>query len=580
MLALSLMDKPSMRHLSIRFGIGLIFTLTLLVFTSNNYLSLMNTEEFISPHLASCLQFILASPVILWSGWPLLQKAWHSLRKLSLDRYALMATSIGLAYGYSIIALIFPTLFPSTMTSNGEVSLYFDLAAIVTEIYLVEQMIEQWAWQQAERKLKLSTPTASDEPMQSDEPFPTTQKWVERLNLYFIPSIIALAGITFMMWKLIGPYPTTSYSLSSTLAVLMIASPSALLLATPLTLMIAIGQASSAGIFIKNAAALERMAKVDVLVIDKSSIIMLDKLTLQEVIAASGHNSDEILYLAASLENNSSHPLAKTIVTAANHKNIPLVLPTHFHEEDGLGVSGTIDNQFIAVGNLRLLHSLEIELSHHFAKISKNLQKKGETVLFVAAQHKVIGLISIYDPIKTTTLLALKTLNDDGIRVILATGDNSITASVFAKKLGINAIESEISTLQRVAVIKELKQEGFFVAIASDKPSNTAIFEEADLSIALSSHSLIAPQASISFSKPDLIHILHAKQLCKKVMLIIKQNIFFALAYNACFIPAAMGLFYLRTGLILDPLIAAVLMTSSVLLILMNSLRLRNLFKA
>lgn len=658
--------------MSQRFWISVILTIPLLLLTMGIHIpGLASMVHLIPPRISSWLQFILATPVTLWCGWPLLKRGWFSIIKRRLNMFTLIALGVGVAYGFSVIALLFPHLFPAAFhQSNGEVNLYFEAAAAITALVLMGQVLELRGREQTGSALRalldLAPKTARkiqsdgtekeilleqvemndllrvrpgekipvdgkiteghsaiDESMITGESIPVEKEkgaWVigSTLNLsgsfvmraervghetmlsqivqqvsdaqrsrapiqrladlissYFVPVVIIIAIITFFIWAFFGPAPAMTYGLISAISVLIIACPCALGLATPMSIMVGMGRGAQMGVLIKNAESLERFEKVNVLVIDKTGTLTMGKPTLKAIIPTANLNENEILLLAASLEHQSEHPLANAIVTAAKERHIHLQNPTNFSAEIGKGIKGVIDNKHVALGNIKLLELLNLKAGS-LTKKAEELQHEGGTVMFVVVDKHIVGLISVADPIKPTTPAALKALHQEGIRIVMLTGDNRITAEAVGRSLGIDTIEANVLPQEKNEVIKRLRREGNVVAMAGDGINDASALAEADIGIAMGTGTDIAMKsASITLVKGDLIGIVRARQLSKNVMRNIRQNLFLAFVYNVLCIPIAAGILYPWTGLLLNPIIAAAAMSLSSVSVIVNALRLR-----
>jgi Cu+-exporting ATPase len=397
------------------------------------------------------------------------------------------------------------------------------------------------------------------------------------ISSYFVPFVLVIALITFFIWTFFGPSPAITYGLISAISVLIIACPCALGLATPMSIMVGMGRGAQAGILIKNAESLERFEKVNVLVIDKTGTLTVGKPILKAIIPTSGFNENEILSFAASLEHNSEHPLASAIVAAAKERNINLINPSDFSAEIGKGIRGVIDHKRVALGNIKLLDLLDLQVGS-FSKKAEELQKEGGTVMFVVVNEQIVGLISVADPVKATTASALKALRKDRIRIVMVTGDNRITAEAVAKSLEIDAIEAGVLPQEKHEIVKRLRQEGNIVAMAGDGINDASALAEADIGIAMGTGTDIAMKsASITLVKGDLVGIVRARKLSKNVMRNIRQNLFLAFFYNFLCIPIAAGVLFPWTGMLLNPIFGAAAMSLSSISVIGNALRLHRL---
>jgi Cu+-exporting ATPase len=660
--------------MSRRFWISVILAVPLLLLTMGMHIpGIANVVNLISPRISSWVQFILATPVIIWCGWPLLKRGWFSVVERNLNMFTLIALGVGVAYSYSIVALLFPHLFPIAFHgSNGEVNLYFEAAAVITALVLMGQVLELRGREQTGSALralldlapkkarKINSDgteeeivldevqvndflrvrpgekipvdgkiteghSAIDESMITGESIPVEkekdsmvigstlnlsgsfvmraervgsetmlsqivqqvaeaqrsrapiQRLADLISSYFVPFVLVIALITFFIWTFFGPSPAITYGLISAISVLIIACPCALGLATPMSIMVGMGRGAQAGILIKNAESLERFEKVNVLVIDKTGTLTVGKPILKAIIPTSGFNENEILSFAASLEHNSEHPLASAIVAAAKERNINLINPSDFSAEIGKGIRGVIDHKRVALGNIKLLDLLDLQVGS-FSKKAEELQKEGGTVMFVVVNEQIVGLISVADPVKATTASALKALRKDRIRIVMVTGDNRITAEAVAKSLEIDAIEAGVLPQEKHEIVKRLRQEGNIVAMAGDGINDASALAEADIGIAMGTGTDIAMKsASITLVKGDLVGIVRARKLSKNVMRNIRQNLFLAFFYNFLCIPIAAGVLFPWTGMLLNPIFGAAAMSLSSISVIGNALRLHRL---
>jgi len=655
-----------------RLWISVALTIPLLILSMGMHVPVFGQLiQHIPTQVSSWLQFILATPVTLWCGWPLLNRGWTSIVQRNLNMFTLIALGTSVAYLYSVVALLFPYVFPLAFhTNNGAVNLYFEVAAAITALVLMGQVLELRGREQTgstiRELLNLAPPVARkvhndgteeeisldevqvnnhlhvkpgekvpvdgivieghstvDESMLTGEPIPSEkekgskviggtlnqtgsfvmqavhvgnetmlaqivhlvseaqrshppiQRLADRVASYFVPVVLIIAIITFFAWTYWGPQPAMTYGLISAISVLIIACPCALGLATPMSIVVGIGRAAQAGILIKNAASLERFEKVNTLVIDKTGTLTEGKPTAQSIIAASGFEKRDILFYAASLELNSEHPLSSAIVKAAQEQSISLQQPSEFSAEIGNGIEGRIGGKPVALGNLKLLETLGLQPAS-LADQADKLGQAGATVMFVVVDNQVAGLISVTDPIKASTALALELLHKEGIRVIMVTGDNHSTANAIAKKLHIDAVEAEILPQKKSEIVKQLKQQGYIVAMAGDGINDAPALAEADVSIAMGTGTDIAMEsASITLVNGDLMNLVRARQLSQIVMHNIRQNLFLAFFYNALCIPLAAGILYPWTGLLLNPIVGALAMSLSSISVIGNALRLR-----
>ncbi len=401
------------------------------------------------------------------------------------------------------------------------------------------------------------------------------QRLADLMSSYFVPIVLLIAVVTFLVWAYFGPNPAMTYGLISAISVLIIACPCALGLATPMSIMVGMGRGAQAGILIKNAESLERFEKVNAIVLDKTGTLTVGKPVVKDIIALPGFDESQVLQMAASLENQSEHPLASAIVKAAKDKQLALHNITNFKAEIGKGVTGIFDNKKISLGNIALLKLMHID-SDVLEKKAEALRKAGETVMYLVVENRLIGLIGVSDPIKETTSEALDLLRQEGIRIIMVTGDNPTTANAVAKKLGIDFVESEILPQEKSKIVKKLRAQGYIVAMAGDGINDAPALTEADIGIAMGTGTDVAIQsASITLIKGDLMGIVRARQLSKQVMKNIRENLFLAFIYNILCIPIAAGVLYPWTEILLNPIIGAAAMSLSSVSVIGNALRLR-----
>lgn len=658
--------------MSRRFWVGVILTIPILLLTMGvHVVGIANLIQLIPPKISAWLQFIFATPVTLWCGWPFLRRGFLSLIERHLNMFTLIALGTSIAYGYSVFALLFPHLFPTTFHGkSGEVNFYFEAAAVITTLVLMGQVLELQGREQTGSALRalldLAPKTAKkidndgseveitldqvqvgdllkvrpgekipidgkiieghstiDESMITGESIPVEkekdsmvigstmnlsgsfimraeqvgsdtmlsqivaqvskaqrsrapiQRLADFISSIFVPIVVVIAIITFLIWAFFGPQPAITYGLISAISVLIIACPCALGLATPMSITVGMGRGAQAGILIKNAESLERFEKVNVLVIDKTGTLTVGKPVLKKIITTKNFNENEILSLAASLENNSEHPLASAIVSAAKDRNINFVYPDNFAAITGKGVQGIINKRQVSLGNIKLLELLNLQAGSFSSKVEE-LQREGGTVMFVVVDGEIAGLISVADPVKKTTPIALKNLRKAGIRIVMVTGDNQITAEAIAKSLEIDSIIAGVLPQEKNAIVKRLRNEGNIVAMAGDGINDASALAEADVGIAMGNGTDIAMKsAGITLVKGDLMGIVRAHQLSQKVMKNIRQNLFLAFAYNILCIPIAAGVLYPWTGLLFSPMIGAFAMSLSSVSVIGNALRLR-----
>lgn len=657
--------NEELTDMSRRFWLGVILTIPILILT-------MGMRIPVPFSVSAWTQFILATIVTIGCGWPLLKRGWLSVVERHLNMFTLIALGTTIAYGYSVIALFFPHLFPAAFHSHaGQVNLYFESAAAITTLVLMGQVLELKGRERtggALRALLNLTPKTArrirdnneedialdevqvndmlrvrpgekiptdgavleghssvDEAMITGESIPVEkeqgakviggtvnisgsfimraervgketllaqivglvaeaqrsrapiQRLADLISSYFVPAVLFIAIITFIMWLFFGPAPAMTYGLISAIAVLIIACPCALGLATPMSIMVGMGRGAESGILIKNAESLEQFEKINALVIDKTGTLTVGSPAVKNIIPVSNFDENQILLLAASLENLSEHPLAAAIIKAAKQRDLTLLNITRFSAEIGKGVKGIFENKIIALGNIKLLAELNISASPLQEK-AHELQQQGETVMYVVVENQLAGLISVSDPIKDSTIPAISLLKKAGIHVVMVTGDNQTTAHAVAKKLGIDNVEAEILPQQKNSIVKKLQQRGFIVAMAGDGINDAPALAAADIGIAMGTGTDVAIQsAGITLIKGDLMGIVRARQLSKKVMRNIRENLFLAFVYNILCIPLAAGVLYPWTGILLNPMIGALAMSLSSVSVIANALRLTKL---
>jgi Cu+-exporting ATPase len=624
-------------------------------------------------HQLQWLEFALATPVVLWGGWPFFQRGWRSVITGNLNMFTLIALGIGVAWSYSVVATLAPEIFPPTLrNSEGRVAVYFEAAAVITALVLLGQVLELRARSSTSQAIKmlleLAPKTARrvsgdgkeedipleqvqpgdvlrvrpgekipvdgvvqqgyssvDESMVTGESIPVEknagdhligatvnstgsllmlaekvggetllaqivrmvseaqrsrapiQKLADMVAAWFVPAVIIIAIITLIIWWQWGPEPRLAHAIVNAVAVLIIACPCALGLATPMSIMVGTGKGAQVGILIKNAEALEIMEKIDTLVIDKTGTLTEGKPRLMSVTASKDFSEEDVLTLGASLERASEHPLAAAIVKGAEEKGIKLTAGEQFESVTGQGVIGRISDRQVALGNAKLMAAQNIDTTP-LQKQADELRQEGQTVMFVAVDGKLGGFISVADPIKSSTPEALKALHDAGIKVVMLTGDNKTTANAVAKKLGIDRVEAEVLPDQKTEIVKRLQAEGHIVAMAGDGINDAPALAQAHVGIAMGTGTDVAMEsAGVTLVKGDLRGIARSRLLSQATMRNIRQNLFFAFIYNALGIPVAAGVLYPFFGMLLSPMIAAAAMSFSSVSVITNALRLRKL---
>jgi Cu+-exporting ATPase len=664
--------SPELLDMMRRFWIGLVLTVPVMVLAMGAHMSWLHLEDVVPGRLSVWVQFVLATPVVLWAGWPFFMRGWASVVNRSLNMFSLIALGTGTAYVYSVIATILPGIFPAGLRMmDGTVAVYFEAAAAITVLVLLGQVLELRAREQtggAIRALLDLTPKTArrlgaggddeeipldqvqagdrlrvrpgdgvpvdgivldgnsnvDEAMITGEPMPVAkqpgdklvggtingtgalvmradrvgadtvlariiamvaeaqrsrapiQRMADTVSGYFVPAVIAVAVLAFIAWAIWGPPPALAYGLVAAVSVLIIACPCALGLATPMSIMVGVGKGAVGGVLIKSAEALERMEKVDTLVVDKTGTLTEGKPHLVAVVPADGRNEAEVLALAASLERSSEHPLAAAIVAAAREKSLSLTEPTSFASVTGKGVTGTLGGHAVALGNGALMQELGVALGGLSAR-ADTLRQEGATALFLAIDGAPGAVLAIADPIKATTKAALESLRADGIRIVMLTGDNRTTAAAVAAKLGIAEIEADVLPEDKNRIVKRLRGEGRVVAMAGDGVNDAPALAEADVGIAMGTGTEVAIQsAGVTLVRGDLAGIARARALSRATMRNIRENLVLAFVYNVIGIPIAAGVLYPSFGLLLSPIVSALAMALSSVSVIGNALRLRS----
>ncbi len=663
-------ENPELIDMTRRFKVSTVLTIPLVYIAMGGYIPVISPEKFIPMEMLKWLELILATPVVLWGGWPFFVRGWKSIVTWNPNMFTLIGLGVAIAYVYSLVASLFPGMFPAAFRSaNGEVGTYFEAAAVITTLVLLGQVLELRARSKTGAAIKallgLAPKTARrvkdgadedvpleqvhagdllrvrpgekvpvdgtvvegassvDESMITGEPMPVEkhvgdrvvgatvngtgslimraekvgsetllaqivhlvaeaqrsrapiQKLADIIAGYFVQVVVLIAIVTFIVWAWVGPEPRFVYALVNAVAVLIIACPCALGLATPVSIMVAMGKGATGGVLFKNAEAIELMRKVDTLVVDKTGTLTVGKPKLNFVVSNDGYDEKSLLLYAASIERGSEHPLAAAIVAGALDKGVTPKNAESFQSRTGKGVTGKVDGHAVALGNRTLLDELGIAPGGLTAK-AEDLRKDGQTVMFVAVDGKAAGFLGVADPIKETTLEAVKHLHEDGIRIVMLTGDNKTTAETVAKKLGIDDVVAEVLPDQKADVVKRLQSEGRFVAMAGDGINDAPALAQAQVGIAMGTGTDVAMEsAGVTLVKGDLRGILRARLLSRATMKNIKQNLFFAFVYNSLGIPIAAGVLYPALGLLLSPIFAAAAMSFSSVSVIGNALRLR-----
>jgi P-type Cu+ transporter len=662
---------PELADMTRRFWVSLVLTIPLLAFAMGDMVPGEPLRHLVPPRLLGWGQLVLATPVVLWGGWPFFVRARLSVVNRSLNMFTLIALGTGLAYAYSVVAVIAPGVFPASFRSHGDqVGLYFEAAAVITVLVLLGQVLELRARSQTSgairallglaprtaRRLRpdgteeeiplehvqpgdrlrvrpgekipvdgrvLEGTSAVDESMLTGESIPVEkspgsrvtggtvngtggfvmeaervgrdtllaqivqmvseaqrsrapiQRLADRVSSYFVPAVVLIAVVTAIAWGLAGPEPRMAYALVNAVAVLIIACPCALGLAPPMSIMVGTGRGAAAGVLIRNAEALETLEKVDTLVVDKTGTLTEGKPVLTSVAAVGQWSEADVLRLAASLERGSEHPLAAAIVAGAERRGLSLSPVEEFRSVTGKGVTGRVDGRRVALGNRPLLQDLGVPLDG-LGERADALRNEGQTVMFVAVDGRLAGLLGVADPIKASTPEALNLLRAAGVRVVMLTGDSRATALAVARTLGITDVEAEVLPEQKIAVIKRLQAEGRVLAMAGDGVNDAPALAQADVGIAMGTGTDVAMQsADVTLVKGDLRGIARARRLSQATMRNIRENLFFAFVYNALGVPIAGGVLYPALGILLNPMIASAAMSLSSVSVIANALRLR-----
>jgi Cu+-exporting ATPase len=619
------------------------------------------------------LQLALATPVVLWGGWPFFERGWASLVSRRLNMFTLIALGTGAAFAYSVLAALAPGLFPAAFRGHGgAVAVYFEAAAVIVTLVLLGQVLELRARSQTgaairallglapktARRLEadgseadvpldavavgdrlrvrpgekvpvdgvvLDGRSAVDESMFTGEPIPVEktegarvigasvnqtgslviraeqvgagtllaqivrmvaeaqrsrapiQRLADQVAAWFVPVVIGVAGVAFAAWALLGPEPRLAHALVNAVAVLIIACPCALGLATPMSIMVATGRGATAGVLFKNAEAIEKLREVDTLVVDKTGTLTEGRPSLAAVEALAGFGEDELLRLAASLERGSEHPLAAAIVAGAEARGLALEAATGFASHTGRGVTGSVAGRSVALGNRRLLEELGVDPGALAARAEAR-RSEGQTAMFVALDGRAAGLVGVADPIQQTAPEAIRRLHAEGLRIVMLSGDGRTTAEAVAKRLGIDEVIAEVLPDEKAAHVKRLQAEGRTVAMAGDGVNDAPALAQAEVGIAMGTGADVAMEsAGVTLVRGDLRGIVRARALSRATLRNIRQNLFFAFVYNALGVPVAAGVLYPVTGLLLSPMLAAAAMSLSSVSVIANALRLRSL---
>jgi Cu+-exporting ATPase len=663
--------NAELADMSRRFWVGLVLTVPVLVLDMGGHL-FSAIEDAVSARASTWVQLVLATPVVLWAGWPFFVRGWNSVRTRQLNMFTLIALGTGVAWLYSVVATVTPDAFPDAFRSmDGAVDVYFEAAAVITVLVLLGQVLELRAREQTSGAIRALLDLAPkkarrigdggreedvpvdvlqvgdrvrvrpgekvpvdgvvedgrsslDESLVTGESMPVTkgagekviggtvnqtgalviraekigrdtmlarivamvaeaqrsrapiQRLADRVAGAFVPAVIGVAVVAFVVWGLVGPDPRLAHALIVAVSVLIIACPCALGLATPMSIMVGVGRGAVLGVLIKNAEALEVMEKVDTLVVDKTGTLTEGRPSVTQIAAAAGFTDHDVLRLAAGVERASEHPLGLAIVAAADKAGLPTADVADFDSPSGKGAIGTVEGKRVVLGNARFLTDEGVDTGP-LATQAEELRADGATVIFAGVDGRLAGIFAIADPVKGSTLEALSGLRSEGIRVVMLTGDNRTTAAAVGRRLGIDEVEAEVLPDQKSTVVQRLRSEGRVVAMAGDGVNDAPALAAADVGIAMGSGTDVAIEsAGITLLKGDLTGIMRARKLSGATMSNIRQNLVFAFIYNAAGIPLAAGVLYPLFGWLLSPIVAAAAMALSSVSVIGNALRLRS----
>lgn len=662
-------DNSELRDMTRRLWLAAAFSLPLLVLSMGPMVGL-SLHHWLSPTFANWLEFALATPVVLWAGWPLLVRGARSLITGHLNMFTLIAIGVAAAYGFSIVATVAPDLFPEAFRMHGRVKVYYEAAAVITALVLLGQVLELRARHRTgaaiRELLALAPPTARvvrdgqetevpleavivgdlirvrpgeklpvdgivrdghssvDESMLTGESVPVekrvgdevvggtvngtgtllfaatkvgndtalarivdlvgqaqrsrapVQRLADAVSGYFVPAVVAVAVVTFIAWAISGHEYALTYALANAVAVLIIACPCALGLATPMSIMVGVGRGASTGVLFKDAAAIEALSGIDTLVVDKTGTLTEGKPKLTDVLPVAGVPEDDLLRLAAAVESASEHPLAHAITIGSRERGLSLPAVRDFRSTTGGGVEGNVDGQSVLIGKPELLAAQGLSINAHIAQEATHRQARGETVVYVAIDDRFAGAIAVADPVRASAKEAIRTLQAQGIVVHMFTGDNAQTAQAIATRLGITYVEAGMKPEDKHLRVAKLREQGRTVAMAGDGINDAPALAAADVGIAMGTGTDVAIEsAGVTLLHGDLSALVRAVRLSRAVMSNIRQNLFFAFAYNLLGVPLAAGVLYPLLGILLDPMYAAAAMSLSSVSVISNSLRLR-----
>ena len=664
-------DDGELRDMTRRFWVSVPLAGAVLLLAMGHMIPGSPLDVLVPHRIRAWLELLLATPVVLWGGWPFFERGWQSLVHRSLNMFTLIALGVGVAWLYSLIAAAAPGIFPPAVRdAHGNVGVYFEAAAVIVVLVLLGQVLELRARRNTSAAIRalldlapklarrlnvdgseqdvalkdvqigdrlrvrpgekvpvdgivLEGHSSIDESMLTGESIPVEkapgtrvigatlngtgmliiraervgddtllarivslvaeaqrsrapiQKLADQVSAWFVPAVILVAALTFAIWFWIGPQPQLAHAVINAVAVLIIACPCALGLATPMSIMVAAGRGAQVGVLFKDAEAIERLREIDTLVVDKTGTLTAGKPTLQRVIASGAVSENEVLALAASLEQASEHPLAEAIVAGARSRALTIRPVDAFESVTGQGVRGRVDGRQVALGNRALMDAMKVDASPLQSRADE-LRTDGQTVMFAAVEGRAAGLVSVADAIKESTPIALAALQADGVRIVMLTGDNRRTAEAVARRLGIEAVYADVLPEQKSDVVRTLQAEGRRVAMAGDGVNDAPALAAADVGIAMGTGTDVAIEsAGVTLVKGDLTGIVRARRLSRATLRNIRQNLFAAFIYNALGVPIAAGVLYPFTGLLMRPILAAAAMSLSSVSVITNSLRLR-----
>lgn len=664
-------ENPELMDMKRRFILSGFLSFPVVFIAMQHMVPGISLERLIPHHVQRVLELLFSTPVVLWCGWPFFVRAWQSILNRSPNMFTLIGLGVIVAYVYSLVATIFPGVFPPSFRGeNGTVGVYFEAAAVIVTLVLLGQVLELKArgqtgaairallglWPKTARKIHangseediplehirrgdmlrvrpgekvpvdgvvMEGATLVDESMITGEPIPAekrtgdrligatvnstgsivmkaekvgadtllsqivqmvsqaqrsrapVQRLVDVVAGYFVQAVITVAAVTFILWAWLGPEPRFAFALINAVSVLIIACPCALGLATPMSIMVAMGKGAAVGVLFRNAETIEIMKKVDTIVVDKTGTLTVGKPKLAAVVTVDQYDETTVLAYAASIERGSEHPLAAAIIAGAAERKINLISVQEFQAIPGKGVRGTVHGTSVLLGNVHLLNDASIDTGH-VLPVAEKMRADGQTVMFLVLDGRIVGLLGVADPMKDTTPDAIDNLHRDGLKIVMLTGDNRTTAEAVARKLGIDEVIAEVLPDQKAARVQLLQEQGHIVAMAGDGINDAPALAQADVGIAMGTGTDVAVEsAGVTLVKGDLRGIVRARLLSRATMRNIKQNLFWAFAYNSVGVPVAAGILYPFFGMLLSPMLAAAAMSFSSVSVIGNALRLR-----